>query len=305
MRAHSSFNLRSYHLQCLGNQKGVALVFVLLILILLSIIAGSFSRGIRSDASIVHQTKTRLQSNALRDAGLAYAQFMLSQPTADLRWKTDARSYPFTFDGHPMNIEIQDEAGKFDLNLIDQELLQILIATFEENAESLSKNIIAFREGEGGFGPDSGHLDTNLDPSTPQTKWAFKKTKELFLVDGVTESLYQQLAPLLTVYSRQKAVDLGVASEAVLNALPDSDPAWVQHVLESRNVIGGNTSISIPSSMSKYASVKTARVGQYLNISVWLTQADGVKLATSVVLHRNVRRASPVFKELERNIRHE
>lgn len=300
MRVYSSFNLRSYHLQYLGNQKGVALVFVLLILILLSIIAGSFSRGIRSDASIIQHTKTRLQSNALRDAGLAYAQFMFSQPTADLRWKTDAKSYPFTFDGHRLDIEIQDEAGKFDLNLIDQELLQALIAPFAESSESLSRAIVDFRGGV-----DESDFGVDLDRSTPQTKRAFKSVKELFFIEGVTEGLYQKLAPLLTVYSRQKVVDLGVASEAVLNALPGSDPAWVQQILENRSAIGGNTSISIPSSMSKYAGVKTARVGQYLNLSVWLTQVDGVKLATSVVLHRNVRRASPVFKELERNIRHE
>lgn len=300
MRVGRSFNLRSYNLLRTDGQKGVALVFVLLILSLLSIIAGSFSGGIRSDASIVHLTKTRLQSNALTDAGLAYAQFMLSQPALGLRWRTNVKSYPFTFDGHRMDIEIRDEAGKFDLNLIDQELLQVLIASFVENSESLSQAIIDYREGV-----NESAFDAAFDHPTAQIKRPFKSVKELLLIEGMTEGLYQQLVPLLTVYSRQKLVDLSVASEAVLNALPGSDATWVQQILDNRGVIEGNASLSIPPPMFKYVGVKTPRAGQYLTVSVWLTQLDGVKLASSTILHRNARKGSSVFKELERNIRHE
>jgi general secretion pathway protein K len=57
---------------------------------------------------------------------------------------------------------------------------------------------------------------------------------ELRQVPGVTGALYAQLAPVLTVHSGQRQVNVATAPEAVLQALPQFGPEQIEALLEAR-----------------------------------------------------------------------
>ena len=271
------------HLTKYRLQQGVALVFVLLILVLLSIMAASFSRVIRHDAAFAYQTKLQAQSNAIREAGIAYAQFMLTQPPVEKRWRANGQQHQMTYDGYKVTIVINDEAGMFNLNTIDRALLAHIFNNIQGEVSHLAQHIIDWQGGQ---------------QNSPKKR--FKQLKELRQIEGMSDPLYQQLTALFTVYGQQKIVDLSVAPDAVLALLPGSDPAWVETLLQARNT--KQSVLALPPQMTPYAGFKTQQLGKVINITVWLTQADGGKLGLNLVLQKNAQGAYPPFKELERNM---
>ena len=54
------------------------------------------------------------------------------------------------------------------------------------------------------------------------------------MLKGMNGPTYAQLAPLVTVYSPQPAVDVGVAPEGVLRALPGLQPEQIEELLRVR-----------------------------------------------------------------------
>jgi len=131
------------------QQRGVVLVFVLILIVLLSIMAASFSASMRSDAALVANNKSRMQSTATVDAAVAYAKIMLTQTSPTQRWRADGSRYTLAFNGTSIGITLQDESGKFDLNHIDKMMLLRVferIGVVDDQALRLSDSILYLRD---------------------------------------------------------------------------------------------------------------------------------------------------------------
>ena len=106
---------------------GVAMVLVLWMIVLLTIMAASFSQSMRRDTSLVRNLKERAQASALADAGIHYAMLMLINPDPLLRWRGDGTVYTIKMAKAQIRVKLYDEVGKINVNFAKQELLQSLM----------------------------------------------------------------------------------------------------------------------------------------------------------------------------------
>src|SRR6266702_2352330 len=103
----------------LGNQRGLALVMVLLGLALLSLMAVSSLSLERSARGSAVDSQARADADALAEAAIDRAIRSLLEPDARQRWRIDGVPQEITFAGHGLRVSIQDEGGKIDLNAAD------------------------------------------------------------------------------------------------------------------------------------------------------------------------------------------
>jgi general secretion pathway protein K len=150
-----------------SSHRGLALVVVLWVLVLLSLIAASFTRTTRTEVNLTRNLIDNAEAEALAEAGVYRAvlgllagqraidfggdleQVLQGRPasrealarrpevemaranTLDPRegWRVDGTVYAWAFAGGEVRVSIQDEAGKIDLNAASDELLRGLFLT--------------------------------------------------------------------------------------------------------------------------------------------------------------------------------
>jgi len=302
------------YLKTSRDQAGVVLVFVLLMLVLLSVMAGSFSSSMRAGASVIHNKKSQLHAQELVNAGVAYAQYMMTQPVEYQRWQATDAVYEINFEGELIKIKILDEAGKFNINRLDKLVLFGILKSVVSDtlqANRLTDSILDWIDIDDDVRANGAEriLDNNQatirslkgENYTPANR-PFRHLDELMLVKGMTNTIYQNLHPLLTVQAINK-LDLGVATQQVLIILSDVfgvGESWVQRILSGRLAVGNQVFIS--EEIRKYAIIKTAHRGHWMEVSVTLSGPDNKQLVTNVLMRRNAGSDFPLFVEIGRRL---
>lgn len=222
------------------HQSGVALVLVLWVITLLSVIAGNFAFSMRGEAIIARNLVSTAQAQALADAGVQKAWFELSKPVTDLqRWQANGIAHQFALGDAVLTVTLQDETGKIDLNTATDALLLGLFKSTglpEEVSVSLVDAVLDWRDADKLkrlHGAEEDGYRTAGKSYIPANS-PFETVDELQRVLGMSPDLYRKLAPALTVYSRQAAVNTSVAPRAVLLAIPGVNPAMVEQYLAQR-----------------------------------------------------------------------
>jgi general secretion pathway protein K len=77
--------------------------------------------------SLAHHDLELASINAMVEAGVNAAIDGMLDPRPDRRWRPDGRSQSFDFNGTHIQVRIQDELGKIDLNQADVPLLAGLL----------------------------------------------------------------------------------------------------------------------------------------------------------------------------------
>ena len=254
------------------RNRGIALVAVLWVIVLLAAMAISFVGTIRTETTVTRNLVDNAGAQALADAGIYRAILALYRsfedietgaesgillapdeaaeaaeaasgeggsggpvPSGDLRF--DGRPYVWAFDEGVIQIAIQSEAGKIDLNAAREELLLgLLRANGVEQPEVLLDRIADFRD------PDKDRRSQGAEDADYQNAGRsqgakdapFESVEELQQVLGVSRTLYDRLAPALTVYSEARGIDPLTAPRAALRALPEIDPAVIEALLAER-----------------------------------------------------------------------
>ncbi|MEW4983045.1 MAG: hypothetical protein AB1Y26_07420 [Cycloclasticus sp.] len=294
------------------GQTGVVLVFVLLMMVLLSVMAASFSSSMRGGASLMHNKKSQLRAEELVNTGVLYASYMMTQPVEEARWYARDADYQIKFEGELIGIRIHDEVGKFNINLLDKKiLLGLLISAGAEplQAEQLADCILDWRDvddlvrehgAERQLENDSQILDASIEVEYIPANRPFNHLRELLHVKGMTDSFYRKIRPLLTVQPIKK-LDLGVATEPVLNVfseLFDVGDVWVQQVLSDRLV--KRAGVFVSEAMRKYANIKTPSRGYWIEMSIKVNSLNGKPSVTNVLMRRNEDSLLPLFLEVDR-----
>ncbi len=138
---------------------------------------------------------------------------------------------------------VLDEEGRLNLNTADRPALKRLIMAVlgmeEEEADHLADAIYDWRVyGESeivGFFSDEYY--DNLEFPYKEKKANFENLDELLLVRGVTERIYENLLPFITVYGDGK-IDINTASAPVLMALGFSAGLAAKIVVARRGTDG-------------------------------------------------------------------
>jgi len=229
----------------LANDRGGALLFALLVVIVLAATVFAFSDASQLDARLARNFRDGMRALYLARAGVEYAMAILAEDDNDFdtlfeEWAQG--THELKFDGGIAQVRILDEERKLNLNLLTMEtdigegpFLEIFQRLFDELA--VSRTFLAYLIDW--MDPDSdesapggeGGLYEDLPRPYPVKNAPMDTLTELAAVGGVGDSIFEKLAvggseapaqvdenPYLTVYSSEE-VNINTANAVVLTSL--------------------------------------------------------------------------------------
>jgi len=225
------------------RQRGFALLAVLWAAMMMAIIVGSMMASSRSGALIARARLNAATLSATADAAINGAIARMLDPDPARQPPTDGRHWGVTFDGIPVRLSVQDEAGKIDLNRASEALLSRLLeigGLSPGQAGVMADRIRQWRSPSAShlvsWARDAAYLDTDTDSGAgygPRHA-PFPSVNELLLVRGMDPQVFARIAPSLTVTSGTPWVDPAYAGRDALLALPGMDNAAVTTALAAR-----------------------------------------------------------------------
>lgn len=222
------------------TQRGVALVLVLWALALLTVIAASFSFGMRTEAVLAQNLVASAQARALADGAVHRGIYELMKPMTDAaKWKPDGKIRAWEAGGAKIRLVMTDESGKIDLNTASDVLLKGLFQSAglsEGESAALLDAVLDWRDADELRRPNGAEL---ADYAAAGRKYAppnaaFGTLEELQQVQGMSPVLYRRVRSALTIYSRQPGINPALASRQVLLAIPGVEPAQVDAYIAQR-----------------------------------------------------------------------
>ena len=173
------------------------------------------------------------------EAGISRAVYELRRADPLTRWVPDGRPYAFDFDGARVEVEIEDENGKIDLNASDEVLLLqflLVLGVEEPRARSLVDAIMDWRD------PDdlvraNGAEDREYEAaglSYKPTNVGFQTVGEVQQVLGMDYELFEKIEPHATVLSRSPRPNPAYASPEVVQAMSGIAPEAARQLVEQR-----------------------------------------------------------------------
>lgn len=223
------------------GQRGVALVLVIWVVTLLIAIAGSFVYAMRTDARAARNAALIARADALATAAVSRALYETFKPPGMTHvWRRDEAPRQWAFDGAVVSVRLSDESARIDLNTANDELLRSLFrqaGLSDEEAAKLVDAILDWRDPDSFRRPNGAESPEYAQAGLPgrPANYAFQSAEELQLVLGMRPDVYQRVAPMITVYSRQPGVNPHLASRAVLRAIPSVTAEQVDAYVEARD----------------------------------------------------------------------
>src|SRR5579872_717235 len=189
LKSSPSLNVRTES----RSDGGWALVSVLWVVSILAMLAAATQMLTVTSYRGEAHAADRARIAAALDGALTRAVVGISDSRIDHRWRVDGTSQLFSFAGYTMRVSVQDELGRFDINLVDDAVLRQLlrqVGANEATSEILTDRILDWRTKS-----DSSlsrlHGATDADYAAAGLPWhprhgPFQSVSELQLVLGMT-----------------------------------------------------------------------------------------------------------------------
>jgi general secretion pathway protein K len=235
-----------------GNERGIALLIVLGLVIFLSIVALSFSESQRLSSQIAANNLGIARAQAAADGAVHKMLYELSKPRQsdaqleETRWKSNGIPYELTENGVQVSVSGRSEAAKIDVNFAAEALLKnLFVSAGVEDGDA--DNIVAairdwtdadfLKRPNGAEADDYRAAGKKVLPSND----FFVAVEELQNVMGMSPQLYQAVSPFLTVHSRSAGVDPQTSTLETLLKVPNLDSGQVATwVAERDNALRDN-----------------------------------------------------------------
>lgn len=262
-----------------ARQSGVALVLVLWVLLLLTIISGSFSLMARTDRIEANSLLSGTQARMSAEAGLNIAVLSLRDPNNETRMLADGRPYSQYFDGVLLEVSAIDERGKVDINSTDELTMVNMFAgngLEPEQAEALAAAVMDWRDADElervNGAEDDAYSAAGLQVGPANRP--FWMPEELLQVIGMPYELFRKIDPGITVFSRTATPDPAFAPLEALMSLPDITLDEAQNFIAQRNARqpGDSVGVSLPNG----TVVMEQGRGNTYSIKVKATMPNGV-----------------------------
>ncbi len=211
------------------DERGFALIMVLIVVALLALIASAFSWSIRSHVRLTANLAASAPAEALADGGveLAILDLLASREDRLRQRRFPIDGAPVTClapDGGVLTIVVSDEAGKVDLNAASEPVLAALVAgtgASRAAAERVAAAVADFRDADDRLrdgGAERAQYQAAGRASGPKNA-PFAVIEELGQVLGVTPEVFAVLRPHVTVHSGLAGVDPGVMTRDLAQLL--------------------------------------------------------------------------------------
>jgi len=243
---------------------GVILVALLWVFIALSAIALSFARESRVEVTATFNAQSLEKAYYIARAGLSesiyrlvHQRFSSRTPTPGFQQEPtplDLGRIEGEFGGGRFMVEIQDESGKVDLNLVTEEQLRALVTATgipQGDADIITDSIMDWRDEDSAHrmnGAEDEYYQT-LDPPYTAKNGRIDATEEILLIRGVTpEYFYGRpeksedgsisykygLSRCLTVFGNRNQINVNFAPLPVLLSIPGMPPEVAEKIYEKR-----------------------------------------------------------------------
>jgi general secretion pathway protein K len=255
------------------RERGLALVSVLWALSILSLIAASMLSSSVLSYRMVRNDWAHARGESLAEAAINRTILALTDARAEKRCRIDGVPQDLVFGDTRVQVRVQDEFGKIDLNAADGAVLKALLESagvpFEEAGKLVSR-IEDWRTPYDEKEQESANATGDNVASTgyKARNAAFQSVDELKLVAGMTPQLFARIEPALTVYSKQSEIDRDTAPREVLLALPGMDARKVDEILAARLNPAGSLSIDNPGAHHGVLDIASPPNGRVFSISV-------------------------------------
>lgn len=219
--------------------RGAALLLVMWLLLLMAGLVAVFALGTRTEALQGSALRQQVAARLAAEAGIELASLRLVESDPAARWVPDGRPQRFEFDGFQVEVRVQDEAGKMDLNAADAGQLSALMGWLgvePARAERLGGVIQDWRDADSllavsGGAEDRDYAAAGLEYGAKDQP--FTTLGELQQLLGMDLATYRLLAPHVTVHTAMPSPDPSLAQLPVLQALGLS-PAQAAELLALR-----------------------------------------------------------------------
>jgi general secretion pathway protein K len=241
------------------NQRGFALIAVLLVLGLLGVVGAEFAQSMRLEASAVRSYKMSIAATHLAEAGVEQAIREVSAEIGYAVMADDGALTFFTRERQPLprlprtqvplgpgafSYRITDEEARLNLNTSPPERLDRLLQGLsldKRDRDVILDSLQDWRDANEDHRLNGAESDAYLKLPVPYRSHNanLDSVRELIQIHGVTPRIFTGdaqmpgLADLVTVKSPGSAVNINTANDRVLRALGLAD-ADVSMVLQTR-----------------------------------------------------------------------
>jgi general secretion pathway protein K len=284
------------------RERGLALVLVLWVLVLMTIMAGSFSLTLHRESELASGVRGNAEARALAEGGVHYAMLMLSERDPSRRWKSDGTPYPVELGQGRLLIRIEDESGKLDLNGASEAALrELFLQTLRdpELAQRLADAILDWRDAD-----DLKRLHGAEQPEYEAVGLPAPGNREFLVLDellgvlGMTPSIYARIEPLITIYTRADGVNLSKASPAMLRILFRGDEGAVADFLAQRSTATSPPALRVGQAPGPIP-LSNSRSDNVYSVHVEAVTVEGDRAGIRAVLNRQQRQQGLPFSVLQ------
>jgi general secretion pathway protein K len=153
--------------------------------------------------------------------------------------RLDGTEHAVSVDGGSLQVSVQDEAGKFDVNAATGEGIGQILGVSrvsEARRNAIAAAILDWRDGDADRnlnGAEAADYAARGLPYGPRNR-PFQSVTELQRVLGLSADVYRALEPLVTVHTQRSGPDARFAPAPVLRVLPGMDEPGIQTILRER-----------------------------------------------------------------------
>lgn len=231
--------------------NGIALILVLWILSLLTIIAIGMTTTLRTETVLAANQLNNARFRNLTEAGIQFAALNLLTPASmdadqdtesPKLWLPDGKNHTWSLGGEVLDIRIINETSLIDLNSAERSLLVSLMNAAglkDRDVDSLVDAILDWRD------EDNLHLANGAEDADYAAAGRpygakdapFDSVEELRQVLGFDRSIYELLAPALTVSSALPTPQIDFAPDLVRAAVEGISLEELQNRLEEEAAV--------------------------------------------------------------------
>jgi len=230
------------------NNKGFALLVVILVLLLASFLASQLSLDVRTEQRIAANAKDRDRAAILAEAGINLALFRIMDRPVDLEAEDEygrlvaGREYTHSLKGGLVRYYAANESGKIDLNVADPRLLELFLRHRKltmEQAGVVIDSLLDWRDPDNLLrfnGAEQEYYMHLPEPYIPRNG-RIEDPAEFFLLRG-TDLLAGnfQAEEVFTVHNHEKGININSLTPAMLDFIVEGDEARRQAYHEARQL---------------------------------------------------------------------
>ncbi len=230
------------------NNRGFALLVVIMVLLLVSFLASQLSLDVRTEQRIAANAKERDRSAILAEAGFNIALFRLMDKPVALEAEPEygrlvgGREYTHPLKGGQVRYYAANEAGKIDLNASEPRLLELFLRYRKlslEQATVVLDSLLDWRDPDNLLRLNGAEQEYYMHLSEPYIprNGRIEDPSEFFLLRGADLLAGKFPAEeVFTVHNPGKGINVNSLTPTMLDFVVNGDEARLQAYQEARTL---------------------------------------------------------------------